>query len=96
MIEWLQSTFGAEAWDSWNLITEMGAPPAIMLVIGVTFWSGQRSLGVRLLVAVLLTAVIVDVSKALLMQPRPYHAFDTVMAWRDSTGFGLPLSLIHI
>lgn len=86
----LQEWFGDGAWTIWNLITNLGSAPAFMLIIGLTFWLGHPKLGLRLLMAMLFTAIVVDLLKVLIAQPRPYYVFSELNAWRNTMGFGMP------
>lgn len=90
LIGWLQTTFGVEAWSAWHLVTELGSAQALLVVIGAAFWLKGSSEGLRLLVAVLLAGVLVDILKVFIGEPRPYYAFFEIQAWRDSMGFGMP------
>lgn len=87
---YVQNLFGSEMWTLWNLITNLGSPPFVMLVIGLTFWWGHPLLGLKLLIGVLCTAIIVDLLKVFFMQARPYYAFDEISGWRNTMGFGMP------
>lgn len=90
ILTWMQNVFGVESWPYWNLITDLGSPPMLVLIIGLTLWIWGTAAGLRLLVAVMLNSVAVGLLKVLFVQPRPYYLYEEVKPWRDSTGFGMP------
>lgn len=90
ILTWMQQFFGPESWHVWNWITDLGSPPFLILIIGMTLWIGGTARGLRLLFATMASSVIVGFLKVLIMQPRPYYIYEDVQAWRDSTGFGMP------
>lgn len=90
IIKWVQDFFGPNSGIFWEVITNLGSAPLLVLTVGLVVWlSGTRN-GLRVLFAFMLSTVTVLLFKALLVHPRPYYIYEEVQPWRDTDGLGMP------
>ncbi|MEM7029249.1 MAG: phosphatase PAP2 family protein [Chloroflexota bacterium] len=87
---WMQTLFGPASRPFFEIITNLGSVPGLILIIGLAFWLKGTALGLRLLFITMLMGVVVEGLKVIIAQPRPYFFNEAVQPWRDSRGFGMP------
>ena len=73
-----------------RIVTFMGTIEFYLILIPFLYWSVNTQLGMRILMALIVTDVLGVVFKQLLHQPRPYWVSDGVKALASETSYGIP------
>ena len=90
MIVWMQELFGIGSRPFWELITNLNSPPILVILISFAMWLHGTKLGVRLAFISVVGGYLIEIAKMFITIPRPYYHDESVQAWRDSDGFGMP------
>lgn len=88
-VEWLQG------WGQWPVppllaVTELASQNFVIVVLAVVFWSVHAGVGARLFVAVLASAAVNYLFKAVLYGSRPYWYSAQVAGHASESSFGMP------
>ncbi|MDF1499425.1 MAG: phosphatase PAP2 family protein [Anaerolineales bacterium] len=89
IIEWLQS-LGAWLEPVMQFFTFLGTENFYLLILPVFLWWIDVRLGIRIGLALLVSAVFNGILKVLFGLPRPYWVSDDIQAFSSETSFGLP------
>lgn len=91
IVVWLQ-TNGNGVFDAVSgLLHQMGGVIFYLAVLALVFWALDRTLGLRLMVAVIGASALTEILKALFQTPRPHLAYpDQVVPLVTQEGFGMP------
>jgi len=90
IILWMQETFGPVTRPFWEVITNSGDAVTAVVIIVLMLWLKGTRFGLRVGLIGIASGLIVQSLKVLIMEPRPYYASETIQAWLDSDGFGMP------
>ncbi len=88
-IRWLQGLAGWLA-PPLEIVTFLGSQAVIVVLLVTVFWCVHASLGARLFVVVIASAVVNNLLKSVLYGSRPYWFDARVTGYSQHGGFGMP------
>lgn len=79
-----------------DVLHAMGGEVFFLIVLSLIYWSINRHLGIRLIVALTVAGILNSVLKDVFQRPRPFMVSDLVIALQEEVNYGIPSAHVMV